>query len=324
MPAHRDQVLESVEVHVEEGRTPGPVGRGDAGEVGDLGPRPIAAPQVQHVAHPLRPRAGETHRLGQGRMRRDHRLPFGERRAQHVDGEEVDRSVAVHVTEVDRHAGVARGGQRPGRYETEVASAVVDPELVGVLEVVADVEIGGAVAIHIVEARRQREEVGLGGERHARLVAKARATDRRVGELAVAIVDEEEIGIGALRAHDATEIGAVLDPILLHPLRLHRVAGRGLGDDLIEGTGLRRVRVERVADLVRGHVEVEVAVAINVSERHGGRGVTSDQAACCSTVGEVALAVVEPERDGAAVRADEQIGVAVVVDVGESRAGRGE
>ena len=113
VPVHGEQVLVAVEVHVEERRRPGPVGRFHARELPHLGPRGVAARELQHVPHPLRAHLRPPHRLGQRRVRRDPRLTPGERRAQHVGGEDVHQAVAVHVAEVHRHAGVA--GRARGR-----------------------------------------------------------------------------------------------------------------------------------------------------------------------------------------------------------------
>ena len=217
---------------------------------------------------------------------------------------------------------VAREGVR--RREAEAALAVIEPELVGVLEVVADVEVGGAVTVHVVEAGGEREEVGLGRQRHAARVAESCATDRHVLELPAADVQEEEVGIGALRADDPAEVGAVLDAVLLLPLRLHRVARRRLRHHLVEHPRLRRIGVERVPHLVGRDVEVEVAVAVHVGERERGGRVPAHESARGGPVGEVALAVVQEELHRTAERADEEVEVAVAVHVRHHRAGAGE
>ena len=60
----------------------------------------------------------------------------------------------------------------------EVAVTVVEPELVDVLEVVADVEVGRAVAIQVDELGVERERLGSLGDRLALRVEEAAAGER--------------------------------------------------------------------------------------------------------------------------------------------------
>ena len=153
---------------------------------------------MQHVAHPLRPFAGEAHRLLQRCVRRDIALTSGERGREHVGGEDVDVPIAVDVGEVDGHAGIAGDAQRHLRRELKVALAVVEPELVRILEIVADIEIGRAIAVHIVEARRECEVIRIDSEWLATFVTKARTKHRLAREMSFPVIQKEQIGLGAL------------------------------------------------------------------------------------------------------------------------------
>ena len=95
-----------------------------------------------------------------------------------------------------------------------------------------------------------------------------------------------------------------------------------LVDHRIERPLLWWIHVHGGAGLVIGDVQIEVPVAIHVGQRHrhaaGGRA----EAGVLRPLGEAAVSVVEEQRDPAAERADEQIEVAVPVDVGEDGARR--
>ena len=294
------QVLEAVEIDVEEGRSPRPVGGRHAREIGHLGPGAVSSRQLQRIPHPLTPVGRQPYALGQRGMGRDLALACLERRAEHVGREQVRVPIAVHVCEVDRHAGIARFAHRKGRNKPEVSLAVVEPELVGIFEVVADVEVGRAVAVHVVEARRQREEVGLGGEGGAILAQESRAGNRHAGEATMAVIEKKQIDIGALGANDASQIGTFVDAILGLPGIHDHVSPIDLLHYLVEGARLRRKGVERIALFIGRDIEVERAVAIDVGQGEGGGRVASGESARRCSVGEVTLSVVGPEHEGTA------------------------
>ena len=253
-------------------------------------------------------------------MRRDLSLLRRQRRGEHVGGEEIDGPIAIGVAEIDRHAGVARRREGRTRGESEVPSAIVQPELIGILEVIADVEVCGAITVHVVEASGEGEEVGLLCEGAPRLIAKSCPLDRRAREAPCPIVQKEEIGVGALRADDPTEVGAVLDPIVRGPLRLHRVAPIGaLRHHLVEGACLWGMDVERVARLVRRHIEIEIAIAIHIGQGEGRRTIAAAESTGRGRIREAARAVVLPEQDGTATRADHQIEIGIAIHIGEGR-----
>ena len=95
----------------------------------------------------------KTHRLGDDGMGGDFGLEVAAVVGQHVDLEEVDGAVAIDVGKVHRHVGIGGTAERRLGDEPEVSVAVVDPELVGILEVIGNVEVGRPIAVHIIEPR---------------------------------------------------------------------------------------------------------------------------------------------------------------------------
>ena len=80
---------------------------------------------------------------------------------------------------------------------------------------------------------------------------------------------------------------------------------------------MRRICVERVPGLVGRDIQIERAVAINVGEGHGRRHVTAGQSAGGRAIGEVSLAVIEIQFDRAAKCTDDEIEIAISVDICE-------
>ena len=66
--------------------------------------------------------------------------------AQHVHDEQVGQSVAVGVSHIEPHARVAHLALRGPVGQPELAATVVQPEPVGVFEIIGDIEIGSAVS----------------------------------------------------------------------------------------------------------------------------------------------------------------------------------
>ena len=171
-------------------------------------------------------------------------------------------------------------GTEPGGVGAVVEAAQsVAPEEPRFVEVRDDSEIRPAVAVEVREARRE-------GER------------------------------SALRADDAVERDARLRR---HVLEDARRRGAAVVEQVADRPGYRGV--DRVR-LQLGHVEVEPAVAVVVAER----GAPSDRLAAARDVplrrllGEVAMPVVDVEEvPRVAPAGDEEIEVAVVVDVAERR-----
>ena len=87
--------------------------------------------------------------------------------AQHVENEKVIETIAVQIREIHPHGKRARVTEHPARRGAKAPAPVVQPEPVRAPEIIADIEIGRAVAIHIAEHRgetplpRRRDQVLL-------------------------------------------------------------------------------------------------------------------------------------------------------------------
>ena len=312
-----EDILVPVQVHVEEQHVPRPIGGLDPGVAADLRERAVAAVSEQGVALPLRTVVDAADQLGQRRVSGDLALTPGPE-PQHVADQNVDVAIAIHVGKVDRHRRVAGVADREARHGAEGPRAVVQPEHVGILEVVAHVQIRRAVPIDVGELGGQAEVLRRGGERLAVLVAEPARGPRDEREMPLAVVQIEGVRIGPLLHRHEVVLGPIHHAVVLAELGNDLpVSVAHLMDHAIERSLLRRIDVHRRAGLVIGDVEIEMPVAIYVGQRHrhaaGGRA----EPGLLRPLGEDAVAVVHEERDASGERADEQIEVAVTVDVGE-------
>ena len=317
MAGRDEEVLVAVQVHVQEQGVPRPVGGLDAGVGRDLREGAVAAVLEQRVPLPLRPIVDLPDQFGQGRVRGHLGLAAGPA-PQHVRDEDVHVAVAVHVGKIDRHGGVAGGAERQAGRGAECPVAVVQPEQVRVLEVVAHVEVGRAVAVHVGELGGEREVLRCGGERPAGLVEKPARRPRHEREVPRAVVQVEAVRVGALLHRYQAVLGPVHDAVVLAELRDDlEVLVPQVADHLVERPLLRRVDVHRGPGLVVGDVEVEVPVPVHVGQGHRHAARVGGQPCLSGMLGEHAVPVVEKERHALAEGADEQVEVAVAVHIGE-------
>jgi hypothetical protein len=150
--AVRDEdVLPSVEVHVHEHGRPRPPARLNAGVERRLAERTVAAIDEEGVPLLLELRLDVSRPLGQRRVRGHLRLQAAGVVAEHVDLEEVGQAIAVHVGDVEPHRRVAHLALCRPAGEPEAPATVVEPELVRVLEVVRQIEVGRAVGVQVHE-----------------------------------------------------------------------------------------------------------------------------------------------------------------------------
>ncbi len=199
----------------------------------------------------------------------------------HVGDVEVGVAVAVRIEELDAHG--APGGAREivGGFFDEAFAALV-LEVVVVALHAEGVDVGPAVAVQVVEA-------GVAGP--ARIVEAGRLGDVR--EFVAAEVVVEQARLGALG---------------------EGVAGEGVGEaDVVAAAAALLGGV--FADVRDEEVELAVLVVV---EEEGARAVAGvGHAGRLADVAELAAAEVLEEGVAHAHGADEEVGVAVVVDVGE-------
>ena len=148
------QILVAIQIDIEENRRPGPFRGSSATQTGDLGIGPVTAIQEQGVPRVLRAvfdfadgqiKAGQIADLVVAL------LMVG---TQHVQDEEVVKTVAIDVGKIDAHGKNTRVAQGQAGNGPKSALAGVDPDAVGRLEIVADINIGSAIAIQVSEHHR--------------------------------------------------------------------------------------------------------------------------------------------------------------------------
>src|SRR5262249_25355103 len=113
--------------------------------------RAITAVQEERVALLLKLSLDVAWTLWQRGVRRHLRLEAMRVVTEHVDLEQVRHAVTVDVADVDAHCRIADLTLRGPVGETETALAVVIPELIGVLEVVREIEVWCAITVQIDE-----------------------------------------------------------------------------------------------------------------------------------------------------------------------------
>ena len=315
-----ENVFPPVEIDVEKHGRPRPPRPAHAGVARDFGEGAVAAVQLQRVALHLGPVVPNAGLLRNGRVRRDLRLQPARVLAQHVDFEQVGIAVPIQVAYRDRHPGVAGRAQCVPGNQAKAPVAVVDPALIGILEVVGDVEIGPTVAVEIREHRRQAEILPLLAQRPPRLVGEAGIVRQRLaGEMPFAVIAIEEIGIGALHETVPAQIGAIDDLVVPPILLAHFIpVGPELARDPVEPALRGGDAVDRRVGLVVRDVQIEIAVAIDVGhgDRHAAGRVRQ------ALFGEMALPVVQKNRVAAAERDEHEVLIAIAVDVSKGAARR--
>ena len=318
VPGRDEQVLVAVEIHVQELGVPRPVRGLNPGEGCDFREAAVAAVLEERIALPLGPVVDPSDQLRQRRVRGD--LGLATRSpTQHVRDEDVDLTVAIHIGKINRHRGVAGVAEGETGCRAKRPLPVIQPQEVGVLEIVADVQVRCAVTVHVGELGRQGEVFRRRGEGLARFVEEAPRRPRRQREVSGAVVQVECVRIGALLHRDHTVLRPVLDAIILLELGDDLEALPHLPNDLIESAFLRRVDVHRRPRLIVGHVEVEVAVPVHVRQRHRHAARARGEAGLRRPLGEHPVPVVDEQRHATPQRADEQVQVAVAVHVGQHR-----
>ena len=308
-----EQVLPTVEIDIEEDAAPGPFGGGDASEGGNLGEAAVFAGQVKGVMGDFRCVAGVLDGRREEACERVRTLPgaaTGET-AEHVGHEQIVASVAIDVRDIHAHGGKAQVTEGGAWGGAEPTAGLTDPDAVGGGgEVVADVKIGVPVAGEVPELDSQAPVGGRFAERLTGFVEEGARGPAHGCQPGPALVEVEEIAFAPFDEFDAStarrndrdepSFGRDLDRAVRLADRLNTQAGR------IVPEGVRAV----VRD-----VEVEVAIGVHVGHGHRAGAETTDQ----STVGEFGEAggaVIEEESGSASDGIDEEVEVAVAVDIG--------
>ena len=192
-----EQVVVSVQVDIEEHRLPRPVARLDPGVAADLGEGAVAAIPKQRVARHQQA-VGQAARHGGARIVwAGLRQARGGVAAEHLHHEKVGVAVAVDVGEVRPHRGVRHRAHRLRAGLAEFAGAVVEPEPVRRLEIVADVNVSEAVGVDVTHLHTQPEVERL-GKRLAVGLNKPTGTPRHFLKYALPVVEVKGVRLTVL------------------------------------------------------------------------------------------------------------------------------
>ena len=191
-----------------------------------------------------------------------------------------------------------------------MAMAVVDPATVGSPVIVADVEVGSAVAVDVAEGCGE-PPVGWGlGERGAILVEERASGPGDRVEVAGAVIEVELVWLAALleaaiQQDESVGLGpaqhrAAVDHLHVHPAAVTDVVGAVVCD-----------------------VEIEGSVAVDVSEGERGRAGACGGAGGGGGIGEFPVAIVEEAEDAATGHGHQEVEMTVAIDVCEDGAAGG-
>src|SRR5207249_2689051 len=161
--------------------------------------------------------------------------------AQHVNRDEVQPPVAIDVSEIHSHGGVAHVAQGRAWHGAETAMTVVEPGTVGGLKIVADIDVRKAILVNIADLHGQAKVQRSGGYALVIFIAKKLRPLHRC-EMAPAIVEIEHVLLSQL------------DKLPIDDLESPRVAARPhwLAIDHIErqATSLAQDRLDaKVSDI---------------------------------------------------------------------------
>jgi len=308
-PVSDQDVLESVQIDIEENRQPGPIGCDDTGIMGDLSERVVAPVHKQRVAPDLGP-VLDPARFGDQRPDADH-LPHAKPvvAAHHLGRDKIQEPVAVDIGEIDTHRGEALLAHRQARQGAEAPGAVVDPDPVNRLEIVADVDVRRAVAVQIPHLRRQTE-VQRRRSGRALLVAEKLRVPRHRAEPALAVIEIERVGFADLFEPAIDES----QPFRVRPADLPLAVDQ-------PHLGAPAGAQDRDRSIIC-HVEVEVAVAVHIPHRQGGAAGLAAETGPDRGLEKTPIAVILETTHPAAKGRHQQIQIPVAVRVAKRRAGR--
>ena len=196
-------------------------------------------------------------------------LPGGMVAIEHLRNEEIVVAIAVEVGKINRHRGEAHVAQGQAGKGAEPARAFVDPNAVGpVIIIVAHVDVRQPVAVDVAKHRRQPPIARRLGQRLAVLVEKRTGRPGHGRKPAFAVIEVQKIAFAnfddfdsaALRGQSHETVGG----------RHHHFAVHQPGLDFHAGF------VPVHDGPIVGHVQVQVAVPIDVRQRHRGAAKFAD------------------------------------------------
>ena len=280
---------------------------------------------MQDIPLDLSPIGGSAGQAQQGGHARRLGVPPGPIAAEHIDGEEIDLPVAVQVPKIDSHGEGRIAPQCPGRQFPEaqgvIRTRLVHPNPIRGVQVIADVQVGFSILVHVLEANGQPPIPGWRCQGFARDVQKAPPNPGDRNKTSSPVVEKKHV---FLPHFDHLSTGANLKAIgeiqcgCWAPIdRHHYRAGCGL-PELVSGVGL----VEDGGRAEVRHVEVQIPIAIHVSQGHRGGTTARAQPSRIGGFLKTALAVIEPQAGASPQLIDQQVRIPVAIHIGKGRTGR--
>ena len=319
------QVLVSIEIHIQNHRTPRPFTGLDTRLPGDVRPSAVPPIELQDIPLDLGPIGGSAGQSQHGGHARRLGVPPGPIAAEHIDGEEIDMPVAVQVPEIDSHGEGRIAPQCPGRQFPEaqgvIRTRLVHPNPIRGVQVIADIQVGLSIPVHVLEANGQPPIPAWRCQSFARGVQKAPPNPGDRNKTASPVVEEkyvflphfDHLSTGAnLKAIGEIQCGHRA-PIDRH---YHR-AGFSL-PELVSGVGL----IEHGGRAEVRHVKIQIPIAVHVGQGHRGGTTARAQPGRIGGFLKTALAVIEPQAGAAAQLIDQQVRIPVSIHIGKGRTGR--
>ena len=268
MPVHDQHVFPPVQVHIEECSGPGPFGSGQAGQVSDFRIRAISPVEKQSIPHVLRPVRNfpdlqdRVHAVAHLRHALDV-VP-----AEHIQHQEIIVPIPINVGKIHAHGKQAALALRQSRQGPKLHPALVQPDPVLLIEVVADVNIRQTVLIDVPNHHRQTPVIQWRRQRLPFFIEKGPAGKADRLPVCPSDVPIKRIHLPVL-IHPAARINT--EPP--HQVRLGYGPSIHSHDDLFavhhfeRELGVRHVHKAR-SPVIR-HVEVQKTVSVHITQREG-------------------------------------------------------
>ena len=311
-------VFEAVEIHVEEQRRPAPLRRVQSGHLRHLRVGSITTIEEERVHHVV----GSIRENARQRQRRipialhvhAHRVIA----AEHVHHEDVVEAIAVDVRHIDAHREMAALAKRQGWRSAKLSAALIEPDALRGIEVVADPDVRQAVLIQVAHHHAQAPVERRRGKRQTRLVEKRSIDERQRRE-----APSSDIAIHFIDLAVLLNAAARIKPVAIGELRVrHRPAVHSRNDALsIAGREVEhRVRhVHQGQRAIVRHVEIEKTIAVEIAERERHAGLRAVEP---RHLGETSLAVIREHPRAVAHGVDDEIKIAIPIEIHHRGTGR--
>ena len=263
------QVFVAIEVDIEEQGGPSPVGGRQTCHPSHVGKVPARTPQEESVSVELRPRLGEIQLSQRGTIPNQLGHPKPVFPGQHVDDEEIVVSVPVDVGEINPHGRATGMAQLQRLQFPKLTPALIDPNAVRRGVVVADIEIGCSVTVDVAKHHGQTP-ISIRRQRRSLRIRKRAGLILDGPEPSLPFIEVQPVH---LRQLADLAVGQRLEAALpfgragRFAVDLGHLPAIALASEGKAGGGICQTHH---IDEVRA-VEIEVAVAVDVGQRHRGR-----------------------------------------------------